>query len=1049
MSTQAASRLYRHRPQFGKLLLVALAYFATGELGLSFPTQYNDITLFWLPTGVGVAALWRWGTACWPGVFLGCLLVESSLSTPLLLSLGISVGDTLAPLLTVWLLRRWQFDPSFTRQRDLLALIAAAALGMLLSAAIGVGLLQAGNLVDAKNSPLAWLHWWLGDTVGVLLAGPLLLSLSRASLDELLRRPANLLLCGLLMGAAAWLTFFSNTTGHILPLAFLPIPLVLWAALRFGVTGSSLSVLTLSLLSTIGTAMNKGVFGSLPAEESMYLAWLYMFTVTLIGLMTTTMLGERKKIEDSLRHLNTLLKETQAVAKTGSWRLDLHSNELIWSEETYRIFGIPPGTPLNYARFLAQVHPDDRARVDAAWQAALDGSPYRIQHRIVVDGETRWVEERAQRNPLTQSEVHVVTGSVQDITENKIAQQRAEQSEARYKALLQQAADAMFLHDFDARILEVNQLACDTLGYSHDELCQMTLADIVPGFELATRRSRWEQLEPAHPVIFTTTHRRKNGSSFPVEVRLVALSIDNKKMIMALASDITERQRIESALQESEMRYRNFAEKLPLGIVITQNGLIKYINQASTDLIGYSTAELLDQPFLPLVHETDRPWLRDLHQRRMQGEKVSSPYVVRMVRKDGQVRQWEMHASTIEWEGKLSGFGICSDITERILLEEKLRNSLHQLEEKELAKTRFLAAAGHDLRQPIAAANLFVDALKLTSPAPQQAKLIERLDQSMDVFSSLLERLLDISKFDAGLIKPEFATYNMAELFNWLEQNFAQTALDKQLSFRLSFPRNMSLRVRTDIGLLQSVLMNLVSNAIKFTARGGILIGARRRGNKVLLQVWDTGIGIADGDLGHIFDEFYQVANPQRNREAGLGLGLSICQRAISLLGEKVTCRSRPGSGSVFELSLPLNGEPEETRRQSAAHMPAEIGDERLIQGKRVVVLEDDLLVADGLLNLLQGLEAEVRHFHNAEEALLHPDIFKADFFVADYALGGELSGLEFLRTVQQRIPTPIRAVVLTGETSSQFMHSVADSPWQVLHKPVNYAQLLSSLKQA
>ncbi len=1038
------------RTQLTLMLLLALAYFAGAKLGLCFPTHDSHITLFWLPTGMATAILLRWGSPYMlGGIFLGALLFELSLDTALPPALLSAAGNTLAPLTAAWLLRRWRFDPFFSRQYDLLALVGAAALSTPLPAAIGIGALWLGGLLQPAGMPLAWMNWWLGDLMSILLVGPLLLSISKASLEEMRRRPAGVVLCAVLLLVSASLAFLVTFENHILPLAFLPLPLVLWAALRLGATGASLSVLALSLLTAFGTATDKGVFGTLPAAEGMYLAWLYMFVVALIGLLATTLLGERKKIEESLQHANELLHETQSIARIGSWRLNLQNDALLWSDESYRIFGVPPGTPMTYHAFLAIVHPDDRARVDAAWQAALQGAPYRIQHRIVVDGETRWVEERARLELDAAGKVRTDTGCVQDITDSKEAQQRIRHSESRYKTLLQQAADALFVHDFDGRIVEANQHACDILGYDSEELCRMTIADISPGFDLAHKRQTWEQLEPGRPISFISSHRRKDGSVFPVEVRLAALAVDNQKLIMALASDITERQRIEAALMESETRYRNFAERLPLGIVITDNGLIRYVNQASIDLIGYAADELLDKPFLPLVHAEDRPWLIELHQRRMQGENVLSTYVVRMVRKDGQVRQWEMRASTIDWKGKLCGFGIIADITERIALEEKLRTSLRQLEEKELSKTRFLAAAGHDLRQPVAAANLFVDALKLSCTTERQMQLTEKLDQSMSVFSSLLERLLDISKFDAGLVKPRFTTFNLSELFNWVEQNFAQTTLKKQLSLRLFFPLTRPLVVRTDIGLLQSVVMNLVSNAIKFTPRGAVLVSARVRGDRVLLQVWDTGCGIADADLPYIFDEFYQANNPQRSREAGLGLGLSICQRAMSLLGGKVRCRSRLGHGSVFEFDLPLNGE----RRQvghltSGAGAPDEIADLSLVQGKRVVVLEDDALVATGLLNLLQGLGADALHFPAAEDALHHADIANADFHIVDFSLSGNLTGIDFLQALQRRRPAPLRAVVITGETSSGFISGTRDVPWPVLHKPVNLAKLLSSLQQ-
>ena len=784
------------------LTLLAVAYFAGARLGLFFPTHDSHITLFWLPTGMATAILLRWGSPhLVAGIFLGACVFDLSLGTSLPLSLLSAAGNTLTPLIAVWLLRQWKFAPSFTRQYDLLALIAASALSPLLPTVIGICSLWMGGLLQPSGMPLAWFNWWLGDLISIMLVSPLLLSLNRSSLTELRRSPLQLLSCILLLGITGWFTFHVSSEGHNLPLAFLPLPLVLWAALRLGVTGTSLSVLALALLTAVGTAMGKGVFGVLPPVEGMYLAWLYMFITALIGLMVTTMLGERQKIASSLQQANELLLQTQTVANVGSWLLDLRSHELVWSDETYRIFGIPPGTPLTYATFLDHVHPQDRDKVDVAWQAALKGEPYLTQHRIIVDGQVRWVEERAR-------------------------------------------------------------IVCD--------------ADGTP----------------------------------------------------------------------------------------------------------------------------------------------------------------------------CSGTGAVQDITARIRSEELLLDSFRKLEEKELSKTRFLAAAGHDLRQPVAAANLFVDTLKLTSPTPRQSEIIERLDQSMQIFSGLLERLLDISKFDAGLIKPHFTSIDLSELFNWLAHNFAQGAHEKQLDFRLWFPTRRTLTLRTDIGLLQSVLMNLVGNAIKFTPQGGILVGARVRGRHILIQVWDTGIGIAEADAAHIFEEFYQAANPQRNRDAGLGLGLSICQRAMALLDGQVTCRSRPGSGSVFAFRIPLNGEVHAVEHLVEGPIQSDIAHERLVKGKRLVVVEDDALVASGLINLLQGLGAEVLHFYSAEDTLRHADIGSADYFIVDYSLSGKLSGLDLLRHLQQGRHAPIRAVIITGETSSGFIHTTRDIPWPTLHKPANLARLLAALHQ-
>lgn len=390
---------------------------------------------------------------------------------------------------------------------------------------------------------------------------------------------------------------------------------------------------------------------------------------------------------------------------------------------------------------------------------------------------------------------------------------------------------------------------------------------------------------------------------------------------------------------------------------------------------------------------------------------------------------------------------ITNDVSERAEAEQALTKSMRQLEDKELAKTRFLAAAGHDLRQPLAAANLFIDALKLTQQTPRQGEIIQRLDQSMATFNELLDALLNVSKLDAGMIKPEYAAISVSEMFNWLEQNFAPMASNKQLGFRLYFPMHETLLVRSDLGLLKSVLMNLVSNAIKFTAKGAVLISARRRGEEVLFQVWDTGIGITQEQIKRIFDEFYQVNNPQRDRSGGLGLGLAIARRALTLMGVNVSCRSQVGRGSVFEFRLPVESALDTAAQISTVeNAPKEVANESFARGKRFVVVEDDKLVAQATCNWLEGMGSQVSCFHSAEEALRHASIEYADYYIADYMLGGELNGIQFLNVVRHKMGRPINAVVVTGDTSSDFIRHAVDCDWPVMYKPINTSQLISEL---
>jgi len=416
----------------------------------------------------------------------------------------------------------------------------------------------------------------------------------------------------------------------------------------------------------------------------------------------------------------------------------------------------------------------------------------------------------------------------------------------------------------------------------------------------------------------------------------------------------------------------------------------------------------------------------------------------------------------LKWPGE-SGKEVCSQI--RLTAERDLSGNIKsvlgvghdiselkeyqaELQRKEWAKTRFLAAAGHDMRQPLAAANLFIGALRFSELSADQDQIVQRLELAMSNFNDLLDTLLDVSKLDAGMIKPEYRPINVAELLFWVEQNLAPLASEKQIRFMLHFPLRESLVVRSDIGLVQSVLMNLVSNAIKFTSRGGILISARQRGSDVLFQVWDTGLGIENEDGKKIFDEFYQINNQQRDRNRGLGLGLSIVKRALLLLGQEIVFRSQVGRGSVFGFRLPLDAAAGVAPTNDVDVVKTNDVDQvAFVRGKRFVVVEDDVLIAEALSKSLNAMGAEANIFHRAEDALNHASIENADYFIADFMLGGKLSGVQFLNLLVQKLGRPVIAVIMTGDTSPAFVREEASYAWPVLHKPASIFKLISSIR--
>ncbi|MDD2915854.1 MAG: ATP-binding protein [Gallionella sp.] len=504
-----------------------------------------------------------------------------------------------------------------------------------------------------------------------------------------------------------------------------------------------------------------------------------------------------------------------------------------------------------------------------------------------------------------------------------------------------------------------------------------------------------------------------------------------------LAQDISERKAAENKLNEQEKFFRMVGDNVEDFIAVLDTEGKRLYNSASyARLFGDPESMLYTDSFAE-IHPDDREYVKQVFDETLRSG-ISHCINFRFVLANGSIRNMESRGGIIKNNGGEPArvVVVSRDITDRNQAEISL------------AKTRFLAAASHDLRQPLAAANLFIDALKFTEPTPQQNQIIQRLDQSMITFSGLLDSLLNISKLDSGTLKPELTPINVTGIFNWLEQSFAQLAVNKQLGFKLYFPMNETLFVLSDASFLQSVLMNLVSNAIKFTSSGAILVSARKRGSDVLFQVWDTGMGISDENIRLIFDEFYQINNPQRNRANGMGLGLTIAKRTITLLGGEITCRSQIGRGSVFEFRLPLDVTLTGVMQSTVTEdLQKQVVDLSFIQNKRFVVVEDDLLVAQALTQSLEMLGGEVKCFRSAEEAWRHAHTGRVDYYIADYMLSGTIDGIQFLNMLSQRLGKPINAVLMTGETSSDLIKKAAECDWPVLFKPVNTFKLISNLK--
>jgi signal transduction histidine kinase/CheY-like chemotaxis protein len=358
------------------------------------------------------------------------------------------------------------------------------------------------------------------------------------------------------------------------------------------------------------------------------------------------------------------------------------------------------------------------------------------------------------------------------------------------------------------------------------------------------------------------------------------------------------------------------------------------------------------------------------------------------------------------------------------------------------AKTQFFAAASHDLRQPLHAMGLFAEALRAKSRDPEVSSLVNSINESVDALEGLFGELLDITRIDSGGVDVNPQPVRMKELFARLRLHFEPTAFEKGLALGFRGEQHVA---HVDPVLLERVLRNLVSNAIRYSDDGGVLVSCRLRGGgaepRLLLQVWDTGIGISEASLPRIFDEFFQAQSTrplEAHQRKGLGLGLAIVKRLAALMHSPLTVRSRVGHGTVFSLELP----PGRAQRAAEAEAGAPKGLPALtLHGRRIVVVEDEAAVRDGLTVLLQAWGAEVAAFDTVPALqgwLADPARPAPDLLLVDFRLPAGTTGIDALvaarsRWPQQRLP----AIVITGSTLGGHEDGAVLHDYHLLIKPV------------
>jgi PAS domain S-box-containing protein len=510
---------------------------------------------------------------------------------------------------------------------------------------------------------------------------------------------------------------------------------------------------------------------------------------------------------------------------------------------------------------------------------------------------------------------------------------------------------------------------------------------------------------------------------------------------LILTALFSERRRQATALLDREARLREalwaggviaFEWDLDADQVRHSQNAVPILGFGSTDAV--SGSEILGQ-----IHPDDRPRVTAC----MHGVKPDNPsYSVtfRYRPADGDSEAWLEQVATAQFDS--DGVpkrirGLTTDITERKRFEAEITHAQKLAERADRTKSIFLAAASHDLRQPLQTLRLLHGALEQQHPDGEGQKIIAGIGHSIDTMSSMLSILLDINRLETGSLRPSKRDFAVNEIFNSAATDLVRPLEEKGLQWRV-VPSDVV--IHSDKRMLEEMIRNLLSNAIRYTDRGKILLGCRRAGGKIRIEVWDTGIGIPGDQLFHIFEEYY--CDPERG---GFGLGLAIVRRLGEILDHRVDVRSTPGKGTGFSIEVARGGE----YAGVSEPVPTSDLDAELFRGT-VLIIEDETSVRSALNRLLTVRAIGVIGAATVSDAitLIKQKDLRPDLVLCDYNLPGPMNGVEGIKSLRAALAWNLPAIVMTGDTRSTTMAAIASYGVSVLVKPFSGDELIQLINR-
>ena len=664
------------------------------------------------------------------------------------------------------------------------------------------------------------------------------------------------------------------------------------------------------------------------------------------------------------------------------------------------------------------------------------------------DGVTRHV--LSQKFPILGSngEFVAIGTVINDITERKLAQEALGESEERFRSLVDNMSDNVFVHDLEGRFRMVNPMALQVLGYSEKELLELTVADIAVDGTDEHRLEMWRGLKPGSSYMVERHHRRKDGSIYPVELKINSFMAGDERLFMALARDITERKLAQEALGESEERFRSLVNNMTDSVfVFDLEGRYRMVNSIASQALGYSEAELLDLTVADIA--VDQPLEERQKTWRRLGPGRSSTVEARHRRKDGSTYPVEVKVNEFQAGDDRLIMAVARDITERQRAEEQLRLAKDEAENANRAKSEFLSSMSHELRTPMNAILGFGQLLQMNAKEPlsdDQRDYVDAILQGGGHLLELINDVLDLSVIEAGRIDVAYESVEPADIAEECV-SLARMMADKHgITIDDRCARAPTARVWADRTRLKQVLLNLLSNAVKYNRDGGsVTLDCRPTPQGMLrLTVADTGKGFPAERREELFRPFSRLG-AETSGVDGTGIGLALCKRLVELMDGRIGFESRTGEGSTFWIELPLAAE-EEDGATSRASGPGPAAGERCI-----LYVEDN--PAD--VHLMEAIVARLPAValvsaHNAELALKLAEFHGPAVIIMDINLPG-MDGFEALKRLRQSAATRDIAVIAVSSaaTKTDAENYLAAGFRDFLSKPIRVDTALAVLAQA